>query len=154
VGTTTTDIPASAIQEFQISQSSLDMSSELTSSGSVNVTTKSGTNSVHGEAFGTFRDSAFSSQLPTPVGFKSPYQRSQYGGDLGGPSHQGQVVLLSRTVSVRFSKPKSRCPSRLLLASTQVLSPIPFMRLTCWAGLDYALTKSARIFGRFLVLQE
>ena len=60
VGTTTTDIPASAIQEFQISQSSLDMSSELTSSGSVNVTTKSGTNSVHGEAFGTFRDSAFS----------------------------------------------------------------------------------------------
>src|SRR5216684_2476394 len=44
VGTTTTDIPASAIQEFQISQSSLDMSTELTSSGSVNVTTKSGTN--------------------------------------------------------------------------------------------------------------
>jgi len=41
VGTTTTDIPASAIQEFQISQSSLDMSSELTSSGAVNVTCKS-----------------------------------------------------------------------------------------------------------------
>src|SRR5215469_14209652 len=40
VGTTTTDIPSSAIQEFQISQSSLDMSTELTSSGSVNVTTK------------------------------------------------------------------------------------------------------------------
>src|SRR5581483_11155246 len=38
VGTTTTNIPASAIQEFQISQSSLDMSTELTSSGSVNVT--------------------------------------------------------------------------------------------------------------------
>ena len=32
VGTTTTDIPSSAIQEFQISQSSLDMSTELTSS--------------------------------------------------------------------------------------------------------------------------
>src|ERR1700746_2889533 len=72
VGTTTTDIPASAIQEFQISQSSLDMSSELTSSGSVNVTTKSGTNALHGEAFGAFRDSVFSSQLPTPVGFSSP----------------------------------------------------------------------------------
>src|ERR1700677_3223374 len=56
VGTTTTDIPASAIQEFQISQSSLDMSSELTSSGAVNVTTKSGTNTLHGEAFGFFRD--------------------------------------------------------------------------------------------------
>jgi len=31
VGSTTTDIPFSAIQEFQISQSSLDMSTELTS---------------------------------------------------------------------------------------------------------------------------
>src|SRR5271167_2626352 len=45
VGTTTTDIPSSAIQEFQISQSSLDLSTELTSSGAVNVTTRSGTNS-------------------------------------------------------------------------------------------------------------
>src|ERR1700729_4164859 len=80
VGTTTTDIPSSAIQEFQISQSSLDMSTELTSSGSVNVTTKSGTNSVHGEGFGAFRDSVFSAALPTPPGFTTPFQRSQYGG--------------------------------------------------------------------------
>ncbi len=33
VGTTTMDIPASGIQEFQLSQSSLDLSNELTSSG-------------------------------------------------------------------------------------------------------------------------
>ncbi len=44
VGTTTADIPASAIDEFQLSQSSLDLSQDLTSSGAVNVTTKSGTN--------------------------------------------------------------------------------------------------------------
>jgi hypothetical protein len=44
VGTTTQNVPASAIQEFQIQQSSLDLSTELTSSGSVNVATKSGTN--------------------------------------------------------------------------------------------------------------
>jgi hypothetical protein len=86
VGTTTTDIPASAIQEFQISQSSLDMSSELTSSGAVNVTTKSGTNGIHGSAFGQIRDSSIgAAALPTPPGFSAPYQRSQYGGDLGGP---------------------------------------------------------------------
>jgi hypothetical protein len=86
VGTTTTDIPASAIQEFQISQSSLDMSSELTSSGAVNVTTKSGTNGIHGEAFGQLRDSSIgAAALPTPPGFSAPYQRSQYGGAVGGP---------------------------------------------------------------------
>jgi len=48
VGTTTADIPASAIDEFQLSQSSLDLSEDLTSSGAVNVTTKSGTNTLHG----------------------------------------------------------------------------------------------------------
>jgi len=57
VGTTTADIPASAIQEFQLSQSSLDLSQDLTSSGAVNVTTRSGTNAFHGEGFGFFRDS-------------------------------------------------------------------------------------------------
>jgi len=46
VGTTTTDIPSSAIQEFQLGQSSLDLSTELTSSGAVNVTTRSGTNDL------------------------------------------------------------------------------------------------------------
>ena len=85
VGTTTTDIPSSAIQEFQISQSSLDMSTELTSSGSVNVTTKSGTNNYHGEAFGQFRDSSLGALLPTPPAITAPYQRSQYGGNFGGP---------------------------------------------------------------------
>ena len=51
VGTVTTNIPASAIQEFQVEQSSLDLSSGMTSSGSVNITTRSGSNAVHGEAF-------------------------------------------------------------------------------------------------------
>src|SRR5580698_9055443 len=81
VGTTTTDIPASAIQEFQVSQSSLDMSTELTSSGSVNVTTKSGTNAIHGQGFGLFRDSSQAANYPGGAQF----QRSQYGGDVGGP---------------------------------------------------------------------
>src|SRR6202161_580557 len=82
VGTTTENIPASAIDEFQISQSTLDLSNELTSSGAVNVTTRSGTNAYHGEGFALFRDSDFSAALPGPP---SPYQRNQDGGNFGGP---------------------------------------------------------------------
>ena len=44
VGTTTGNISASAIQEFQIAQSTMDLSNDLSSSGVVNVSTKSGTN--------------------------------------------------------------------------------------------------------------
>jgi hypothetical protein len=82
VGTTTADIPASAIDEFQIGQSSLDLSNDLTSSGAVNVTTKSGTNTLHGEAFGFIRDHSFSANAP---GGNDYYlQRDQFGGSVGG----------------------------------------------------------------------
>src|SRR3954470_21577962 len=64
VGTTTADVPASAIEEFQLSQSSLDLSQDLTSSGAVNVTTKSGTNALHGEAFGFLRDHSLDARSP------------------------------------------------------------------------------------------
>jgi Carboxypeptidase regulatory-like domain len=84
-GTTTMNIPASGIQEFQLSQSSLDLSTELTTSGSVNVTTRSGANAIHGEGFGLFRDSSLAAALPAPPRLSEPFQRSQYGGRLGGP---------------------------------------------------------------------
>jgi len=83
VGTTTQDIPASAIDQFQLSQSSLDLSQDLTSSGAVNVSTKSGTNQYHGEAFGLFRDRSVGG-ASTPGGGALPFQRSQYGGNFGG----------------------------------------------------------------------
>ena len=83
VGTTTADIPASAIDEFQLSQSSLDLSNDLTSSGAVNVTTKSGTNTFHGEAFEFIRDHSFAANVPG--GHDYPFQRNQFGGKFGGP---------------------------------------------------------------------
>ncbi len=51
----------------------------------MNVTTRSGTNNIHGEAFGLFRDSSLAAALPAPPGLSEPFQRSQYGGRLGGP---------------------------------------------------------------------
>ena len=83
VGTTTQNVPASDIQEFQIQQSSLDLSTELTSSGSVNVTTKSGTNKYHGEGYYFFRDQSLDANLPGAS--DNPFQRNQYGGNFGGP---------------------------------------------------------------------
>jgi hypothetical protein len=82
VGTTTQNIPAGAIQEFQVSQSSLDLSTELTSSGAVNVVTRSGTNNWHGQGFYLFRDHALGANL---ADHDIPFQRNQFGGRLGGP---------------------------------------------------------------------
>ncbi|HEY6348458.1 MAG TPA: carboxypeptidase regulatory-like domain-containing protein, partial [Candidatus Angelobacter sp.] len=82
VGTTTQNLPASAIQEFQVSQSSLDMSTELTSSGAVNVVTKSGSNRWHGEGFYLLRDHNSSADISNTNLY---FQRNNFGGSLGGP---------------------------------------------------------------------
>ena len=84
VGTTTQNIPQAALQEFQLSQSSLDPSTELTSSGAVNVTTRQGGNSWHGEGFYLFRDDAMAADL-SGIGVGVPFQRNHFGGRLGGP---------------------------------------------------------------------
>src|SRR5438270_1610470 len=73
VGTTTQNLPASAIQEFQVSQSSLDLSTELTSSGAVNVITRSGTNKWHGQGFYLFRDHSIAANIGN---HDIPFQRN------------------------------------------------------------------------------
>ncbi len=85
VGTTTGNISADSIQEFQIAQSTMDLSNDLSSSGVVNVSTKSGTNTIHGDAYEYYRSSNVDASLPKPAGFDDPnYHRNQYGGTVGG----------------------------------------------------------------------
>jgi hypothetical protein len=91
VGTTTQNLPIGAIQESSLQQSSLDLSTELTSSGSVNVTTKSGTNGLHGDAFYFFRDQNLNAALPG--GSTNYFQRNQFGGSVGGPIIKDKVFF-------------------------------------------------------------
>ena len=149
VGTTTMDIPASGIEEFQLSQSSLDLSNELTSSGAVNVTTRSGTNSIHGEAFGLFRDSSLAAALPTPVGLAPPkFQRSQYGGRLGGPIIKNKFFYFldgERTLQHGQSPVLAGAPFN----NYSGYFNSPFTEDNLMAKADYQLTQSAHAFYRF-----
>ena len=83
VGTTTMNVPVDAIEEASLQQSDLDLSTELTSSGSVSINTKTGSNSWHGDTFYYFRDQPLNAALPG--GSTNPFQRNQFGGALGGP---------------------------------------------------------------------
>jgi hypothetical protein len=88
VGTTTANISNETIQEFQVSRSTLDASTDLTSSGAVNIVTRSGGNAIHGSGFAFFRDESFSSDIRTdktrPSSKKPPFDRQQGGGRAGG----------------------------------------------------------------------
>jgi len=148
VGATTSNVPATAVQEFQVSQSDLDLSTELTSAGAVNVVTKSGSDTLHGEAFGAFRDSSFSSQLPTPAGFKSPFQRSQYGAGVGGPIIKDKAFFF---VDGERTLQHAQAPVPISAPFTQYSGTYtdPFHEDNLTGRLDYELTPAARAFYRF-----
>ena len=148
VGTTTQNIPESALQEFQISQSSLDPSTELTSSGAVNVTTRSGTNQWHGEGFYGFRDQAISADL-SGIGTGTPFQRNQFGGRFGGPIIKDKLFFF---MDAERTKQDSRNPVVL----TQPFTPLsggfssPFRETETLGKLDWQIRPdNFHVFYRF-----
>lgn len=146
VGTTTQNIPASAIQEFQLSQSSLDLSTELTSSGAVNVTTRSGSNALHGEAFGLFRGNQTAAALPGPT--SPPFQREQFGGRLGGYVIKDKLFWFidaerskqDLTAAEPFSGPFAGLNTTLVQ---------PFREVQTDGKLDWQIKSTAHAFYRF-----
>lgn len=147
VGTTTADIPASAIDEFQLSQSSLDLSQDLTSSGAVNVTTKSGTNTVHGEAFYFIRDHKFAANAPG--GTDNPFQRHQFGGRVGGPIIKNKAFFF-----LDGERTKQDSLAGVILAGTPFDSfsggfTQPFRENNLVGKMDYNLGNNAKAFYRY-----
>ena len=144
VGTTTTGLPSSSIQEFQLAQSSLDISNGLTSGGSVNVVTKSGSNTLHGEGFGLFRDNSQAAVYPGGAKF----QRGQYGGDVGGAIIKDKLFffadaerLLAHDAGGVLVAPP--------LNSFSGTFPARFSDTSTIGKLDYTISKNIKAFGRF-----
>jgi outer membrane receptor protein involved in Fe transport len=99
-----------AIQEFKIESNSPPAEFGRFNGGVVNLTTKSGTNVLHGNAFEFFRNQSLNArnffQSTNPV--KPDYKRNQFGGTFGGPlvadhtfffaDYEGQRQSIGRTV--------------------------------------------------------
>jgi Carboxypeptidase regulatory-like domain len=155
VGGSTQDIPASSIQEFSLAQSSLDLSNDLTSSGAVNVTSKSGSNAIHGMGFGSFRDSAVGSaklvepfDIATGTFIPSPFQRNQQAGNVGGPILKDKLFYFlagERTLQHLASPVAVLAP----YGAYSGTFPANFSSYDVTARADYSLSPTARLFGRF-----
>lgn len=84
VGTTVANLSNESIQEFGISQSSLDPSTDVTSSGAVNIISRSGSNDFHGSGFFFGRsDKLDADPRLTKVGPEPPFDRENWGGRAG-----------------------------------------------------------------------
>ncbi len=112
-GGSRTTVSQDAVQEFQINRSNYAADLGSATGASINIVTKSGTNNVHGTAYGYFRNDgmdardpfAFSPALATDPTFanfnttslgraiKNSLSRQQYGGTIGFPVRKDKTFL-------------------------------------------------------------
>ena len=78
-GAIRSSISQEAVHEFQVNRNSFSTEQGSAPGGAVNVVTKSGTNEVHGTAFGVARNRSFQARNYFDPG-KSAYTRTQSGG--------------------------------------------------------------------------
>jgi len=147
VGTTTQNIAMSSIQEFSIARSSFDISTEITSTGSVNVATRSGTNGLHGQGFYQFRDYT-AGFADLPGGVSSQFQRNQFGGRVGGPIIKNKFFFFIDAERLKQDSADSIVAGDPFQALTQGIDS-PFKSSQVSARLDWQATEHIRVFYKF-----
>jgi len=91
-----------AIQDFNLMTSNMSATYGDAIGGVVNVTLKSGTDSIHGDAFEFAQNSVFNAKnyFATTV---SPLSQNQFGGDVGGPIIKNRLFYFGSYQGTRFS---------------------------------------------------
>jgi outer membrane receptor protein involved in Fe transport len=83
-----------AIEEFRVLTNTFDAEYGRNSGSVVNVVTKSGTNSIHGDVYEFFRNTVLNSKqfsfVPSP---KPDYRQNQFGATLGGPIKKDKTFI-------------------------------------------------------------
>jgi hypothetical protein len=140
-----------AVQEFQISTVNYDLSTGITTSGAVNVVTRSGGNDLHGSAFYFFRDhtlAAYPGLSRDPANPDPFFQRRQFGFALGGPVRRDRLFFFGNW---------ERNEQRGVLSQTlvgdfaplSVITPSPSFGNLASFRLDAALSSVHTAFLRF-----
>jgi hypothetical protein len=146
VGTTTQNVALGSIEEFNISRSSLDLSTELTSAGAVNVSTRSGTNEFHGQAFYFFRNRD-AGTADFAGGQDGYYERNNFGGRFGGAIIKDKVFFF-----LDFERQKQDAAASVIVGAIPSLTgsySSPFRDTETTAKLDWNATKNIHVFYRF-----
>jgi hypothetical protein len=149
VGTTIMNVTTGAIDEFQLNRSTQDVSGEVTSTGQVLVSTRSGTNAYHGQLFYNFQDyrAGFAA---TTGGFNAPFQRNQFGGAVGGPILKDKLFFFADVERIKQDEEGSATTSPTFASIQQQYPfiPSPFRDTYSTVRLDYNGPKGAHYFVR------
>ncbi len=76
---------AEAISEFKVDAGAYTADTGGSAGGQINLTSKSGTNQLHGSVFEFLRNSFFDARSPIPATSYPTFHLNQFGGSVGGP---------------------------------------------------------------------
>ena len=159
VGTTVQNFSQEIVQEFQLGISNFDLSTGASSTGSVNVISKSGSNEFHGNGYIYARHNDWAafpalSRLDAANGIppnaqadKIPFDRQQYGGTLGGPILRDKLFFFfnyegnNQDGSALHNPPEN--PSFAGFTSN------PFDEKLLTAKVDWAISSSTNLSTRY-----
>ncbi|HVB33223.1 MAG TPA: TonB-dependent receptor [Patescibacteria group bacterium] len=89
-----------AVRDFQVEENNYMPEYGRAIGGAINIDTKSGSNEMHGDLFGYFRNSRIQARDPFSD-LKQPYTRVQGGGTLGGHLQQGKMFYFLSAEALR-----------------------------------------------------
>jgi hypothetical protein len=153
VGGPVMQLPAEAVQEFQISTQRFSAVNGRSSGAAINVITKSGSNAYHGSAFGFFREQNFNADQKQAAGdgttttANPPYERQFFGGSIGGPIKKDKLFAFFAMERQREQTSIAESPlafSELSLVTNLGAQPIsivptPFFENRINGRLDYVI---------------
>jgi len=149
VGTTIFNVSQGAIGDFQLNRSTQDVSGDVTSTGQVLVSTNSGTNAFHGQAFYQFQDhSALFAR--TAGGLDTPFQRNQFGGSIGGPIIKDKLFFFGNAERIKQESPVSitMAPTFAAIQAAHPSIPSPYRETYSTVRLDYNGPFGGHYFAR------
>jgi len=146
VGTTTANLSDEAVSEFQLQRSSLDISTSLTSSGAINVITKSGGNDFHGSWFYDY----FNQDMGARLNYEAQaddFHRKRTGGSVGGPFKKDKLFWFANYErTYQTSQAVLETPT---FPQQNVHQPFPTGLRYAIARVDWIISPTLRAFYKF-----
>jgi hypothetical protein len=140
------------VQEFQVSSVNFDLSTDITSVGSVNVVTRGGSNQFHGAGYYYFRDhnmAAYPNLVRDPLATNPFFARRNPGFYLGGPIKKDKLFFFFNYEYTNQVQNYSVVPNLPSVAGLGGNFGSPYTAKNISLRFDYRLNANTSLFARY-----
>jgi Carboxypeptidase regulatory-like domain len=151
-GDTGMNFSQEVVQEFQLSSANFDLSTGITSVGSVNIVTRAGGNDFHGSAYFFYRDhnmAAYPGLRRNPLSPDPFFARRNPGFWLGGPVLKDRLFFFFNFENLNQAQLFTVQPDLPSVAGLAANYASPYKGKNLSARFDYRLNANHALFARY-----